>query len=146
MYIYIYIYIYTFLIRLRVDPAPSIVQPITVDPAAEKEKEAARAAAKAKVVANKFSKLPAFKLRLLSGEWPDLLKKQKQKGRYDVLYVASHAAHLIADERVNSNIRLPYTAIYIYLSICICIYMTCFASKNKRGATTCCTWRRTLRI
>eukprot|EP00967_Tisochrysis_lutea_P148452 scaffold283696_cov28-Tisochrysis_lutea.AAC.1 len=68
----------------------------------EAEKEAVRAAAKAKVVANKFAKLPPFTLRLLSGEWPDVLRKPKHARKYNLLYVASHAAHLVADDRVNN--------------------------------------------
>lgn len=73
-------------------------EPEPKDPA----REAAREAAKAKVVANKFANLPAFKLRLLSGEWPEILRKPRHAGRYSLLYVASHAAHLVADDRVNA--------------------------------------------
>jgi hypothetical protein len=65
-------------------------------------REAAREAARTKVVANKFAKLPAFKLRLLSGDWTEVLRKPRHAGRYSLLYVASHAAHLVADARVNA--------------------------------------------
>ena len=66
--------------------------------AADAEKARKVAAA---VTAQKLSKLPRFKLRLLSGEWGELVRKPRLQRQHSLVTVGAHFAHLCADARLN---------------------------------------------
>eukprot|EP00966_Prymnesium_polylepis_P300865 6952255-Prymnesium_polylepis.1 len=69
------------------------------------EEEARASAARAKVCAAKLARLPRFKLKLLCGDWGDVLKKPRHRGAFDALTLATHVAYLVADRRTNTLLR-----------------------------------------
>ncbi len=80
-------------------PQTTIVE---VDEGEEDEEQAAAEEERAKVaLAARYAKLPRFRLRLLSGDWGDVVRKPKHQRRYESLTVSCHAAHLLADPRLG---------------------------------------------
>lgn len=55
--------------------------------------------------ASKIAKVPPFKLKLLCGEWFDVLKKPRYHNLFDVLTISTHVAYLCADKRLNQLLR-----------------------------------------
>lgn len=73
-------------------------QQAAAEKAADAEKARKVAAA---VTAQKLAKLPRFKLRLLSGEWGEMVRKPRHQKQYSLVAVGAHFAHLCADSRLN---------------------------------------------
>ncbi|KAL1522898.1 hypothetical protein AB1Y20_000640 [Prymnesium parvum] len=69
------------------------------------EEEARAHAIKAKVCAAKLEKLPKFKLKLLCGDWLDVVRKPRHQHAFDALTLGTHVAYLCADKRVNQLLK-----------------------------------------
>ena len=75
------------------------------------EEEARAQAARSKASAVKFGRLPPFKLRLLSGDWGDLLRKPRHQSAFSALTLGTHVAYVLADPRVSTLLRPKAAAI-----------------------------------
>ena len=71
-----------------------------VEAEAEAEAEKAREVVR-RVVSAKMAKLPRFRLRLLSGDWAEVVRKPRHQKQFEVLALGSHVAHLLIDSRLN---------------------------------------------
>ena len=65
------------------------------------EGEAEPGAAARRLAAARLAKLPRFRVRLLSGEWGEVVKKPRHQRQYELLAIGSHMAHLLVDARIN---------------------------------------------
>ena len=74
--------------------------------AAAKEAEAKRSAeVRAKVVAQKMAKLPAFKVKLLGGDWADVQRKPRHQKAFDLVVIATHVAYVMGSDRLNGLLK-----------------------------------------
>ena len=95
---------------------PAVVEEVAPEPTEEARKEAAaeelRAKeVRAKVAAARMSKLPPFKLRLLSGQFVDTMRKPRHKNMFEVVTLSTHLAYVLGSDRLNMILRPKATVL-----------------------------------
>jgi hypothetical protein len=58
-----------------------------------------------------MSKLPPFKLRLLSGQFVDTMRKPRHKNMFEVVTLSTHLAYVLGSDRLNTILRPKATVL-----------------------------------